>query len=366
MWIDAQTPFNDLPPLPPSLDRLESTEVLKATTIAGRALGKLDGMTNLLPDPGILVNLIPLLESQASNEIENIVTTNDELFRAAHDALSHESPQAREALKYRTALFTGLDSLQHRPLTANTAKLICSTILGHAVDTRAHPGTFVGSPRSRIPIYTPPEGQDVIERHLTAWERYLHDHGDTDPLVVMALAHYQFEAIHPFTDGNGRTGRILNVLFLIQSGLLKFPILYLSGFIVRHKDKYYRLLRDVTERAEWEAWIIFMLEAITSTATWTVDIIEASARLQAELEKQIRETLSGNVPVAELARVLMSAPFAKIENVIETCKVHRQTASRWLKELSEKGIVYPLKVGRGKRFENFRFLDLLFNTPLPE
>lgn len=141
MWINAETPFNDLPPLPPTLDQVDSPTVLKANVLASRALAKLDGVLGMLPDPGILVNLIPLLESQASNEIENIVTTNDELFRAAHDALSYESPQAREALKYRATLFTGLSSLQLRPLTANTAKLVCSTILGHSVDVRDNAGT---------------------------------------------------------------------------------------------------------------------------------------------------------------------------------------------------------------------------------
>lgn len=366
MWKDAETPFNDLPALPPSAQVLDDPAVLKANINAGRALAKLDGALALLPDPVILVNLIPLLESQASNEIENIVTTNDELFRAAHGALENETAQTREALRYRHALFAGVDSLSERPLTANTAKLVCTEILGHSADVRTGAGTYIGSHRTRKAIYTPPVGKEVLLNHLGAWEEFIHDHRGIDPLTAMALAHYQFEAIHPFRDGNGRTGRILNVLFLMEAGLLQYPILYISGYIVRHKDEYYRLLRGVTEDQDWVSWIIFMLEGVTSTAQWTLGIIERSVELQQILEDEIRQVLPRHVPAAELARLLMSVPYTRIETIAETFGAHRQTASGWLKKLADARVIYRSKAGRSTLFINHRLLDMLFSTPLPE
>jgi len=224
--------------------------VLKATVAASRALARLDGACKRLPDPTMLINLIPLMEAQASNEIENIVTANDELFKAAHGALTPPTPQVKEALRCCEALRAGVESLTSRSLTKQTAIDICSRLLGRPSIIRNTPGTYIGTPTNGKRIYTPPEGREIILDHLSAWEKFLHgDHG-VDPLVVMALAHYQFEAIHPFFDGNGRTGRILNLLTLIETGLLELPILYLSGHIVRHKDEYYSLLNAVTRSDE--------------------------------------------------------------------------------------------------------------------
>lgn len=312
----------------------------------------------------MLINLIPLLEAQASNEIENIVTTNDELFKAAHGALSEMTPQVKEALRYREALHAGVRSLDSRPLTAQTAIDICSRIHGHSVVIRDQPGTYIGSSASERRIYTPPEGKEVIWEHLSRWERFLHaDHG-LDPLTVMALAHYQFEAIHPFFDGNGRTGRVLNLLILIETGLLEFPILYLSGHIMRHKDTYYERLNAVTRSDDWEPWILFMMEGVESTARWTMQLVEATDDLRGNMEAQIRQ-LNTRMPATEIARLLFTQPYLRIENVVDAGLAKRQTASKWLGDLAEAGLITKEKVGRHVIFVNDRLLYTLFHTPLP-
>ncbi|QOQ39557.1 Fic family protein [Trueperella pecoris] len=364
MSFDAEKPFQDLPPLPPQAE-VETPAVLKAAISASRALARLDGAYRRLPDPTMLINLVPLMEAQASSEIENIVTTNDELFKAAHGALTTMTPQVKEALRYREALRTGYESLNLRPLSTRTAIDICSALQASPAVIRDHPGTYIGNPVTRERIYTPPEGKDAILDHLSAWEKFLHaDHG-IDPLVVMALAHYQFEAIHPFFDGNGRTGRILNMLILIDTGLLQLPILYLSGHIVRHKDEYYRLLNKVTSHGEWEPWILFILGGVEATAKWTLDLVEATDEMRMNLEQEIR-SLFPKLPAASLSRLLFSQPYLRIENIVEAGLAQRQTAARWLNDLAEHGFIAKERVGRTNIFVNTRLLQTLFHTSIPE
>lgn len=364
MWNHPDRPFQDLPPLPPAGD-VESPTVLKAAISASRALARLDGAYERLPDPTMLINIIPLMEAQASSEIENIVTTNDELFKAASGALPAPTPQVKEALRYREALRAGFDSLRERPLTVRTAIEVCSRIQGREAVIRDLPGTFIGSPATKRRIYTPPEGKGLLLDHLSAWESFLHADNGLDPLVVMALAHYQFEAIHPFFDGNGRTGRVLNTLFLIESELLRLPILYLSGYIVRHKDTYYERLNAVTCEDAWQPWILFMLAGIESTAKWTLRIVETTDRMRAALETRIREQNS-KLPAVELSRLLYAQPYLRIENVVETGLAKRQTAARWLTDLAGSGLIVKEKIGRTVIFVNTELLDMLFTTPLSD
>ncbi|MDC4233472.1 Fic family protein [Actinomyces sp. B33] len=364
MWNTPDEPYQDLPPLPPAA-QIETPAVLKGVISASRALARLDGACKRLPDPTMLINLIPLLEAQASSEIENIVTTNDELFKAAHGALSAMTPQVKEALRYREALWAGFESVRERPITTATAIAVCEGINGHQVQIRNRPGTYIGNPRTGRRIYTPPEGQETIQRHLSAWESFLHgDHG-IDPLVVMALAHYQFEAIHPFFDGNGRTGRILNLLVLIESGVLELPILYLSGHITRHKDEYYRLLKGVTRNDEWTPWILFLLSGITETATWTLDLVERTDELREQMSEEIRR-INSRVPAADITRLLFTQPYLRIDAVVEAGLAKRQTASRWLTEIAEHGTIGKERIGRTVLFVNDRLLDMLFAAALPE
>ncbi len=364
MWNQPNEPYQDLPPLPPK-QQIETPAVFKATIEASRALARLDGAYKRLPDPTMLINLIPLMEAQASSEIENIITTNDELFKAANGALQEITPQVKEALRYREALRAGYESLQERPITTQTAVKICSHLQAAQAKIRDVSGTYIGNPTSGKRIYTPPEGRDVILGHLRAWEEFIHDNHQLDPLVVMALAHYQFEAIHPFFDGNGRTGRILNLLILIEKELLQLPVLYLSGHVVRNKDKYYTLLNRVTQHGEWEAWILFMLAGVRSTAEWTLQLVETTDRMREETAQKIRDHYP-RLPAKELTELMFSQPYLRIDNVVNEGLAKRQTASTWLNTLAEANLLTKERVGRSVLFINSELLKTLFNTPLPQ
>ena len=239
--------------------------MLKACIDARVALAELRQAAALMPNMGVLINTIPLLEARVSSEIENIVTTTDRLFRfVAEDAAADEA--TKEALRYRAALYAGYNSLKARPLVTATAISVCSMIKGRDMEIRKVPGTALASDRLGTVIYTPPEGEQRLRELLANWERFLHENTEIDPLIRMAVGHYQFEAIHPFSDGNGRTGRILNILFLIQEDLLDVPILYLSRYIIDRKSSYYELLLDVTKNGSWESWTMFMIDAVRETA----------------------------------------------------------------------------------------------------
>jgi len=247
-WHPEQ-PHNQLPQLPPAQE-LETRPVLKACIEARAALAELKQAAELIPNQAMLINTIPLLEAKDSSEIENIVTTTDRLFQYAqgHD---NADPATKEALRYRTALHQGFRSIKARPLCTATAVDVCRTLKGVAMDIRRTPGTQLANDRTGEVVYTPPEGEARLRDMLANWERFLHNQVDLDPLIRMAVGHYQFEAIHPFTDGNGRTGRVLNILYLIQEELLSLPILYLSRHVIAHKADYYRLLLSVTRDGAW-------------------------------------------------------------------------------------------------------------------
>ena len=354
--FDPEAPFNQLPPLPPS-QVLETPKVLKAVIEARVALAALNTACRLIPNPDIITSTIPLREAQASTEIENIVTTNDELFRAEYNVNPAPDPATKEALRYRDALRHGVKLLGNRPVSEKVAIEIASTLTGNPATVRSTPGTYIGDPVTGTRRYTPPEGRDVIERHLTEWERFIYsDHG-LDPLVLMAATHYQFEAIHPFYDGNGRTGRILNILLLLQEDVLDLPVLYLSGYIVQNKSSYYRLLRAVTADNAWEDWILFMVDAVASSARATADLIDELTRAQAETRDHIREL--GIQPAAELSELLYMQPYVRIADLPAKGLATRQTASIWLSSLAQAGILEEQKAGRTKIFLNTAALEIL-------
>lgn len=353
-------PFQDLPPLPPN--GVGTAEVYTAVIRASRALAKADAAAELLPNPDILIHSIPLLEAQASNEIENIVTTNDELFRAAHH-VETPSPATREALRYRQALYVGSEAIRDRPLTTNTAKLVCSTITGVEMDIRRDVGTYIGNPVTKDRIYTPPEGQSVILEHLTKWESFLHNDMSLDPLIKLALLHYQFEAIHPFSDGNGRTGRILNVLYLVHEGLLRQPITYLSGYIVEHKDEYYRLLNNVTQKGDWIPWVLYMLNAVAITSQWTSNLVYV---IRDQIEETIGLLHEGGMPARDLAYTLYEKPYLRYADLMVALNVSRPTAGKHAEKLVELGVLERYKTGRSVLFVNTRYLNILFNAKLPQ
>jgi Fic family protein len=352
----ADVPFNDLPALPPAGFDLEPKRVLKATIEARTALATLAQACQLLPNPNILIHAVPLLEAQASSEIENIVTTADELFKHADSGGGDHA--TKEALRYRSALFAGVESIRSRPLTAGTAALICSQLQGREMTVRAVPGTRIANPATRDIVYSPPEGADLIRNKLSDWERFVHAQDDLDPLVRMAVAHYQFEAIHPFHDGNGRTGRVINILMLIQAGLLRDPILYLSRAIIARKNDYYRLLHAVTAEAAWIDWVLYMLDVVHESATSTTRKIGAIRTCQENISEQARGATPGGRDAQFLA-VLFEQPYCRINTVATRCDVSRQTASTWLHALVGAGLLGEVKVGRELLFVNHEFLNVL-------
>jgi Uncharacterized conserved protein len=359
--FDPRKPYNDLPLLPPAAD-IETRAVLRACIAARAAVAELKQAGHLVPNQGILINTIPLLEAQASSEIENIVTTTDQLFRyAQNNERVVADPATKEALQYRTALNHGFQSLRTRPLCTATAVNVCRTILGVAIDVRRVPGTALMNQTSGDVVYTPPEGESLLRDLLANWERFLHQYDGVDPLIRMAVAHYQFEAIHPFGDGNGRTGRILNLLFLIQSGLLELPVLYLSGAIIRRKNEYYRLLRTVTTNAGWESWILYMLQSVEETARWTTDRIVGIRDLMRSIGTEVRAKLP-SIYSRELVELVFVQPYCRIHNVVDAGIARRQTAATYLKRLAEIGVLNEVRAGREKLFVNPRLIQLLLDA----
>ncbi len=349
-------PYNELLP-PPAADELETKDVLRAAIGASAALAQLDQAVVSIPNPTVLINSIPLLEAQASSEIENIVTTTDELFRHIGEDTSAADPATRETLRYRTALHRGFRLTNERGLTASTAAAVCSIIKAREMKVRAMPGTRIANPNTNEVIYSPPEGRDLIEGKLSEWEKFVHT-DEVNPLVRMAAAHYQFEAIHPFSDGNGRTGRILNVLMLVEAGLLRMPVLYLSRYIIDTKNDYYRLLLAVTATGAWEEWILYVLRGIEKTSRMTLRKIDAIRDLQDDFGQRSR-TISKGTAHSEFQSVLFEQPYCRINTVVERCDVSRPTATSWLSSLADAGLLQDLKVGRDRLFINREFLNLL-------
>ncbi len=357
--FDPTRPFNTLPDLPPHGD-IESRTILKKCIEARAALAGLKQAGDLIPNQNVLINTIPLREAQSSSQIENIVTTTDRLFEFAATESKSMDPDTKEAFRYRTALFQGYRDAHRHPLTTNTAVRICRMIKGVEMDIRDTPGIALKNNATKEIIYTPPEGQTFLRDKLGNWEHFLHNNKDIDPLIRMAIAHYQFEAIHPFTDGNGRTGRILNILYLIGEGLLNIPVLYLSRHIIEHKDDYYRLLLEVTTEQNWEEWILYMLSAVEETANWTTNKIRAIRKLM-EMANTFVHNAAPKIYRQELVELTFTQPYCRISDIVDADIAERATASKYLKQLSTIGLLTPVKLGRDRLYINFRFLALLLD-----
>lgn len=357
--FDPARPYNALPALPPAAD-IESRAILRACIEARAALAALKAAGTQLPNQAVLVNTLPLMEAQASSEIENIVTTADALFRQAQLDERTADPATKEALRYRTALRRGVELLERRPLGTAVAEEVCSTLMGCEMGIRKIPGTVLKNRATGKTIYTPPVGEALLREKLANWEKFVHEQGAIDPLIRMAVAHYQFEAIHPFLDGNGRTGRVLNELMLIEQGLLDLPVLYLSRYIIRHRADYYRLLSAVTRETLWEAWILYVLRGVKETATWTTEKIAALRALMTAATEHIRTRLP-KLYSRELVELVFMQPYCRIQNVVSAGLAKRQTASVYLKSLTEIGVLREVESGREKLFLHPKFLDLLLS-----
>ena len=348
-------PHDALPVLPPPVD-LETKPVLKRCVTARAALADLNRVAHQIPNPRMLEVSLPLLEAQASSEIENIVTSADTMFRHLR-AHRMADPATREALRYRTALLEGFADLQTRRLGTETAERVCSRIKGTPMPVRSDPGTVIAGPTGIV--YTPPVGQTRIRELLSNWEDFLHGTDDVDPLVRMAVAHYQFEAIHPFTDGNGRTGtRAEYACTSCSRESSRVPILYLSRHIIAHRAEYYRLLLDVTRAGAWEPWLLYMLQGVEETATWTTGKIEAVLRLRDETDRFVRDRASKTCRPA-LIDLLFEQPYCRIADLVDARIAERQTASRYLHALIGIGVLRDRRLGREKLFFHPKLLRLL-------
>ncbi len=349
-------PYNTLPALPPRVE-IETRAVLKQCITARAALAGLKQAAELIPNQAVLINTLPLLEARASSEIENIVTTTDKLFRHLRSE-EQADPATKEALRYSRALFEGFKELKKYPLTTRTAEQICTRIKGVEMSVRRTPGTTLMSDATGETIYTPPEGEALLRDMLANWERFMHNETELDPLIRMAIGHYQFEAIHPFTDGNGRTGRVLNSLFLIQEDLLSLPILYLSRYIIQRKADYYRLLLQVTREQDWESWLLYIIKGVEETAVWTTAKIAAIRALSEHTSEYVRDKLP-KVYSHELVSLIFELPYCRIGSLTEADIAKRQTASQYLKQLVEIGVLAEVAVTKEKLFIHPKLMQLL-------
>ena len=352
-------PYNDLPLLPPKGD-LETKGVLRKVAAAGRALAELKGIGATIPNQSILVNSIVLQEAKASSEIENIVTTNDELFRAFTASSTRVDPATKEVLRYREALWKGYtELLKHGRLGTNLFVTLVRVIRAESAGIRTEAGTVIQDRRTGAILYTPPVGESVIRGKLKNLEEYIHAEDELDPLIKLAIVHYQFEAIHPFPDGNGRTGRILNSLFLVSKGLLDLPVLYLSKYIIDRKPDYYRLLRGVTARGEWERWILYMLGAVQATAVETREKMISIRTLLDQTLAHARSALPPRVYSKELIEILFHQPYTKVQHLVQAGIAERKTAAVYLRAFEKAGILRSRKVGKEVLFLNMKLFRLL-------
>ncbi len=354
--MNPNHPYNDLPPLPPAVE-LENVSILKKAIEAHKALAELKGAVKSIPNQGILVNGIVLQEARLSSEIENIVTTNDELYRAAADEKLTSNPHAKEVLLYREALWHGFNYLKKKPLATNLFIEIAEIIKGKNIGIRKVPGTKIANSKGEV-IYTPPEGESVIRDKLSNLEKFLHDEDGIDPLIKLAALHYQFEAIHPFIDGNGRTGRIINILFLVEKGLLDKPILFLSHYILRTRPNYYIGLRNVTEKGSWVDWVMYMLEAIETTALETQQRVDG-INTAMEKAQMLVKTKAPKIYSKDLIEVIFEHPYCKIRFLEDAKIAKRQTAALYLQTLEELGLLKSIKIGSEKYYINKKLMKIL-------
>ncbi len=359
MRFDPLVPYNDLPLLPPRQE-LETKAILKEVIDASRSLAELKGAAQQLPNQTLLIQSIGLQEAKNSSEIENIVTTNDQLYLAFADTNPKIDSQTKEVIFYKNALWHGYKSIteKKRLLTTPLIEELAQIIVNNTEGIRKLPGTKLTNPLNGKVIYIPPEGEAIIRKKLSNLENFLYANQDYDPLIKMAIIHYQFEAIHPFSDGNGRVGRILNILYLIHENLLTIPILYLSRYIIENKKDYYLGLRNVTEKNEWESWIRFMLKGITQTALQTKNCILKIIELMQKTTLVV-QAKTPKIYSKDLIEIIFSQPYCKIRFLEEAGIARRQTASRYLQELEKIKILKSIKIGREQYYINHALLRIL-------
>ncbi|MGI5901572.1 MAG: Fic family protein [Desulfitobacteriia bacterium] len=347
-----------LPMLPPEVN-LETNRVLKQLAKANRALAELKGYADTIPNKHILINAILIKEAKDSSEIENIVTTHDDLYKAMSNAKA-VTPAAKEVLNYRTALWHGYELIKAKKmLTTKMIVEIQELIEKNNAGIRKLPGTKLLNPRTGEVIYETPDREEEIRQLLSNLERYINEDKDgVDPLIKMAVIHYQFECIHPFYDGNGRTGRIINVLYLVLKELLDSPILYLSGYIIRNKATYYNLLQGVRTKGNWEDWIVYILIGVKETAEETLTLVKLInneiQRMSVDIKAKFPEFYS-----EKLIDLLCFEFYTKTKYIQKGLEISRKTAAKYLKTLEASGFLESIKIGRERIYLNKRLCELL-------
>lgn len=352
-----------IPTLPLPID-VETKAVLRQLNLANKKLAELKGVALTIPNENILINTLILQEAKDSSAVENIVTTHDDLYKAELDLGNFTiSASTKEVISYADALKYGFQLIRkNKVLTNNNIKDIQQKLENNTAGFRSIPGTTLKNQAGEI-VYTPPQDKMVIEQCMENLQTFINDSevSDLDPLIKMAIIHHQFESIHPFYDGNGRTGRIINVLYLVIKELLDLPILYLSRYIISNKAEYYRLIQSVREIEDWESWILFILKGVEETAQQTIVLVKGISKLMLEYKMKIRVLLK-KAYSHELLNNLFSHPYTKIEFVMEDVKVTRLTATKYLNKLVEHNLIYKHKSGRYNYYLNMPLIDLLRNN----
>lgn len=346
-------------PLPLDWD-VETKRVLKSLPSAHAALAELKGIASTMPNQSILINTLGLQEAKDSSAIENIITTHDDLYKSELNLDSYKSLNAKEVQNYIAATKTGFDLISKTGLLTNRIVLKIQEVLeGNKAGFRKLPGTALKNATTKEIIYTPPQDPEEIKELMTNLEKFINDKesSDFDPLVKMAIIHYQFESIHPFYDGNGRTGRIINILYLIQEKLQDLPILYLSNYIIKNKSDYYRLLQEVRTKNNWEEWLLFMIKAVDQTSRETIDLIIKIRELMMNYKRRLRDNYK--FYSQDLLNNLFKHPYTKIEFIQRDLNVSRITAANYLNQLAEDKLLTKKKLGTANYYINDPLFKLL-------
>jgi len=357
--MGQDVPHFQLEKLPPLREKVETIEILRQTNKSTAALAELKGIAKTIPNQAMLINAIVLQEAKDSSEIENIITTQDELYKALTINKSQISPETKEVVNYRTAIFQGFDLIKKQGfLRANDIVLIQQALIDNNAGIRSVPGTVLKNDTTGEIVYTPPQQKAEILDLLSNFIHHFNLQDDLSPLINLAILHYQFESIHPFYDGNGRTGRILNILYLILNDLIDVPILYLSSYIIANKPEYYRLLNRTNRYGQWEEWILFMLKAVEYTSK---DTITKITNIKDQLDSTIIQVQEKAPKIyrKDLVELLFEQPYSKIEFLVNKLGVERKAASRYLRELEHIGVVESQKIGRETLYINKALIEIL-------
>lgn len=357
--FNKSQPYNDLPLLPPQAE-LETKEILTKTIRASRALAQLNGAIRNLPNPSLFLDTLHLQEAKASSEIENIITTNDDLYQAVVADKKFNNAATKEVISHKEAIWLGFSRLEQRPfITTNLCIELVQCIKQNTAGIRTTPGTTLSNTQGEV-IYTPPSGEQVIREKMANLEIFINENDSIDPLIKMAISHYQFEAIHPFSDGNGRTGRILLLLQLKLEKLLDVPALFLSEYIIKHKDMYYEGLRSVTENNDWSTFIRYMLDMVETTAIKSLERLESIVQLMDTTGQEIKEKLP-KIYSKDLVEVIFKLPYTKRQNLINADLGTPKTVGNYLIALEEAGFLKSIKVGKEKLYLNLPLMNILEN-----